>query len=669
MKKVLSIALAVLVLVIMVHTAYSQETQETEVKQVAQESGAEEASPSEAYTFPTIKPEASLFLGGRLVGFSGSPRADQYEYLQHDFVPFGGELRLFEYPHRLHLDVDIQDQKDYFGDLSYSYKDLILFRGVDRTVWHNLVNIPLIDLNPATPSPGVDVRDSGVEYGTKTSINNAFLRFKMPDFPLHIYLDGSYIDKSGSMQQRFLGGSGYFNNVVRVSEQRDVDWVTKGLLMGINSHLGPVEADFSHGERRFDSSGTQVFQDFYTDAGVRPAGVFEHNLIPDFKSSSNTLKLHTSYTGGIVASATLSKIDTENNSSGTKADYFIGSGDFTWMPMPKLAFYVKYRYKDTDIDNPSSVTISDLSNPFQTFTYPVKAAISSTTNTISGTARYLPIKGVTLKAEYAFQNINRENANLWGLPDSTQSNTVTISADTRILKGLNFKAQYTYLQINNPAYNTDPNHSNSGRFSLSWVPIPQVNTYVSYTFAREKRDNVSFVEDDGTITTTSNNRDVKKDMFMGSATFLILKDLSLTGSYAYMHNNTQQDIEYHDLAGVPQTDPSVPNKETAQTFAIDANYMPKDNITLHAGVSYTLSKGQFYPGSANLLQPVSVASFSALEEKETAFTLSGEYRFKNGFGLELRYKYSHLDDVQNNPYDDVQNGNANIFIVLLTKRW
>ena len=109
MKKILSIALAVLVSMILVHMAYSQET---EVKQVVQESGMEMTAAPEAYTFPTIKPEASLFLGARLAGSSGSPRADQYEYL-HDFVPFGGELRLFEYPHRLHLDVDIQDQKDY----------------------------------------------------------------------------------------------------------------------------------------------------------------------------------------------------------------------------------------------------------------------------------------------------------------------------------------------------------------------------------------------------------------------------------------------------------------------------------------------------------------------------------------------------------------------------
>ncbi|HXX54230.1 MAG TPA: hypothetical protein VEI28_06650, partial [Thermodesulfovibrionales bacterium] len=134
-------------------------------------------------------------------------------------------------------------------------------------------------------------------------------------------------------------------------------------------------------------------------------------------------------------------------------------------------------------------------------------------------------------------------------------------------------------------------------------------------------------------------------------------------------NNTQQDIGYDNLAGVAQIDSSVPDKETAQTFAVDLNYMPKDNITLHAGVSYTLSSGQFYPSSADLLQPVSIASFSALKERQTIYTLSGEYRFKNGFGLELRYKYSDLKDLQNNPYDDVQNGNAYVFLVLLTKKW
>ncbi len=58
-----------------------------------------------------------------------------------------------------------------------------------------------------------------------------------------------------------------------------------------------------------------------------------HNLIPELKSSTNTLKLHTSYTGGLVASATLSQTDKENRDSGAKADYLFAAGDVTWMPM------------------------------------------------------------------------------------------------------------------------------------------------------------------------------------------------------------------------------------------------------------------------------------------------------------------------------------------------
>ncbi len=664
MKKILFMAIATLVSVIMVYKAYSEET---EAMGTTQEPITEEAAPSEVYAFPIIKPEISLFGGYGFSGFSGSPRADQFEYL-HDSVSLGGELRVFSYPHRLHLDIDVKNEKDYFGDISYSYKDIILFRGINRTLWHNLVNIPLVDLDPSTPSPGVDVRDNGIEYGTKVGISTGFMRFKTPDFPLHVYLEGSYIDKSGSMQQRFLGGSGSFDNIVRVSEQRDIDRVTKSILIGANSHLGPIEADFSHGEKRFDASGDKVLHDFFTASSPRPAGQFAHNVTPDISSSSNTLKLHTSYTGSLVASATLTNIDNENKDSGTKADYFIGSADVTWVPTPKLTFFVKYRHRDADIDNPGTVSITDISNPSQTFTFPVRAALSSMTDTVSGAVRYRPFSGVVLKAEYVFKNIERENAQAWNLPDSTRKNSITISADSRILKGLNFKARYTHMETDSPAYNTDPDRSDAARFSLSWVPIPQINTYVSYSFAREKRDNVQFTEPDDTIT-TAGSRDVKKDMVMGGITFLILKDLSVTGSYAYLHHRILQDIEFQDPTGGAQIDPAVPDKEKAQTFAVDVNYIPRNNLTLHAGISYTTSNGQFYPGSLDLLQPISVASFSELKERETVYSLSGEYRFKNGFGLELRYKYSDLKDVLNNPFDDVQNGNAHTVMVLLSKRW
>ena len=58
--------------------------------------------------------------------------------------------------------------------MGYSYKDLVLFRGINRTLFHNLDNISLIDLNPATASPGVAVRDRGEKYGVEGGLNNLF---------------------------------------------------------------------------------------------------------------------------------------------------------------------------------------------------------------------------------------------------------------------------------------------------------------------------------------------------------------------------------------------------------------------------------------------------------------------------------------------------------------
>jgi hypothetical protein len=75
----------------------------------------------------------------------------------------------------------------------------------------------------------------------------------------------------------------------------------------VNSHLGYVEAEVSHTEKRFDVGGDNVLKYNYAAAPGREAGVYLHNFVPELKSSTNTLKLHTNYTGQIVAAATLQR--------------------------------------------------------------------------------------------------------------------------------------------------------------------------------------------------------------------------------------------------------------------------------------------------------------------------------------------------------------------------
>lgn len=605
----------------------------------------------------------SLTLSGgyRFVDLSGSAQAIEYEYL-HNSIVLEGEMLRIMLPHRMHLDFIVNNGKDYAVDLSYAYKDIVSFRGVNTTLYHNLDNITLIDLDPSTASPRVDVRDAGEEYGIKTGLSSFVFRLKVPDFPLHGYVVGDFISKDGEQQQRFMGK---VSRQVRASRSRDINWNTEDIVIGVNSHLGPVEVDISHGEKRFSSVGDDIFYDSYDAVGTtRKAGVYPHNLIPDQKGSTNTIRLHTSYTGRLVASATLSNIKRENSDSEAKADYMTGFGEVTWMPAEKLTFFFNYRYKDRDVDNPKSVTITDLSDPSNKYTYSVKPSISSVSNTLSGTVRYRALKDLTLKAKFSYDDIRRKDAAEWELPDRTTTRTASASADLKLRKNLNLKAGYTHKSVNSPATNVEPDSSDEGEVSVSWMPVQKINTFLSYNIKDGERDELHYPD-----TEPAGRRHVNQNRILGSVTILPLKDLSLTASYFYLNDKTQQDIIYDDTAGVSHMDPYVPYKNTSHNYALDAVYIPVEKVNLNAGISHTRSEGAFHVEDINLTQPVSIDSFSELKTEETVYSVSGEYEYRKNSSLGLEYRYSDLDDIIDNPYDDVKDGSAHIVLLTFLKKW
>ena len=158
----------------------------------AEEAGMEAG---QVYAFPELEPEFDISLGYRINDYSDSRRAEEFEYLDEDSVTVGADIRIFSMPNRLHLDLDIKNKYDFFGDLSYAYKDIILFRGIHRNVYHNLSNINLDPLLiPANP---VDRRDIGEDYDVRVGISDVWLRLKAPDYPLHFFGNVRYIRKEG----------------------------------------------------------------------------------------------------------------------------------------------------------------------------------------------------------------------------------------------------------------------------------------------------------------------------------------------------------------------------------------------------------------------------------------------------------------------------------------
>lgn len=616
---------------------------------------------ADIYHFPEIKPEADGLLGYRLVSLGGSEKAGEFEYL-HSSPVIGVEMRAFPFPHRLHLEADVLNKKDYFIDMGYSYKDLILFRGINRTLFHNLDNLTLIDPQPTvanTDSREVFVRDAGEKYGVFADLKNVFLRLKTPDFPFHVYFDGKVYNRDSSSQHTLYSSpTATATWRGRISEKRETDLNLRDYTIGMNSHLGPVEADLSHGEKRLDVTGDKIVSNYYNKK------LLPYGLLPDLKSSTNTLKLHTSYTGRLVASASVSSTDKENRDSGAKADYFAGSADITYVPFTTFTLVARYKHKEADLDNPLSLPAGYLGYSGFTTTTGIKPSLSSQTDTVSGFARFRPFKGLGLNAEYTYERAKRKNSDEWNISEKTIQRNMVLSANIRPFKKLTFKTRYVHLDVSNPSYNTQPDTSDSGSISMSWNPFTWANTLLSYSIAKDKRDNLNFAG-----YAEAKNRTAKRDKLLGNITFMLSDKLSVTPSYAYSHNKIKQDLLIDNTANIGQLDKDVPYKDTANSYSLNVNYAPKKNLNINADASETRGRGGFYPGKAGALQSNTIASFSVLKVKETAYSIGSDYRFRGDWAVGLKYKYNNFKDMINNPYDDAKNGIARIILLTISKKW
>ncbi|MCK5504807.1 MAG: MtrB/PioB family outer membrane beta-barrel protein, partial [Thermodesulfovibrionia bacterium] len=482
------------------------------------------------YEFPEIEPSAHFHLGYRFVDLDGSSQVFEYEYLENS-VAAGGELRLFNFPHRFFLDVDFVNKEDYFGEIRYAYSDLVTFRWLNNSYFHNLENIRLQSFDPLTSSPDADgTQDAGRDYGIGVGQNKINLVVKAPNFPLHTYFSGFYMAKDGDAQQRNLGGSGWFNNMLLYSQGRSVDNVTSIYKIGANSHLGLVEVDFAHIEKRFSVDSDPAMVETYTASGFRPAGDYAHSLTPELEGSGNILKIHSSYTGKWVGSATLLQNERENNYSGAESEMIVGTGSVRWSPLTSLTLALNYRHRDLDNESPATVTVTNLDPPpVCSDTYAVRQPISSNSDTLSLSGRYKPVKGLTFRGKYVFQKIDRTNGGAWNLTDSTTKNTITLVADSRLHSKVLFNIKYAYQNISDPAYNTDPEHSHTGRIDLTWLPHPKFNMIFSYDLNRQERDTLNFISTD-----EARYREADTDNLLVMGTYQVSKKFTFNASYSYL---------------------------------------------------------------------------------------------------------------------------------------
>jgi hypothetical protein len=621
-----------------------------------------EAQPAES---PGVVMNTKLGMGYRFVTQEGNPaHAGEYEYLKSSGV---GSLD-FEWdtlPHRFRLESYYLNSKDYFGELDYAYKDLVLFNMYTRSMYHNLDHYRFGPDDPTTPSPSLTDLNPNDFYGIQDKMERAFIRFKTPDFPFHLFADVQTLYREGQAQQRFLRG--YTGGLNKVSQSRNVNWDADDVRLGMNSHLGPVEAEYSHEEINFKVNSAKVLYDTYSV----PNMTIPHNEVPNLTSSQDTVKLHTMYSGRFVASAAYSNGDKKNQDSGAKADFRNAAADITYIPVTSVTLFVKYRHYDLNTSNLDTILMPGLGA-----TYAVRDSLSSTRDQLSGIIRYRANARLTVKGEYLFETTTRDPSqgstlsplqispvpegsgpNYWDVAYRTTKSTEKIGVSYRIMNKLSLRADYSATQVTDPAYANDPDRVNSGTATLTWTPVQRIIALVSYGGVRERRSDMSAQLGGGSMTSD-------RDQALGSLTFLAGNRTSVTASYLYFRNKKSQTLTFTNGTGAFILEDAVPYGDKAQIFSLSASQAIGEGVMLTADASKCYTEGNFrLNGTVPNTEGIDV--LSDMKVVEDIFGASVAVQHSKYLSSELRFQQRHYDD----QIDNTQDGKVSTIMATVSMKW
>jgi hypothetical protein len=612
-----------------------------------------------------VPPEYRIGVGWYGITNTGNTMASEYDYLKDSAT---GVLD-FEWdplPHRFVLESYYLNNKDYFGEVDYAWKDIVLMNGYMRGLYHNLDHYVLGPDDPTTPMPSFTDLNPLDQYGVENALRRGFLRLKTPDFPLHLYADVRTIDREGLVQQRFL-----IPPLNEVSQSRDIDWNTSEYTVGINSHLGPVEADYSHREKKFDPIGGNVL---YYDSLGTPV---PHNLVPELKSSSDTVKLHTTYSGKIVLSGSYTSGDRKNEDSYAKVDFRNSAGDLMFMPVTPVILTVRYRHFDNNVTNPDTVpNVTGLGTTMVN----VRDSISSNRDVISTMLRWRTTDRLTIKGEYTSDTTDRNPGILgstmvistvppvtgqayWDVPQSTTKNTAKLGFSYRILNRMTLRADYSLLKEDNPAYDTDPDRATNARAALTWNVSSRFTTMVSFGAIHEERDLL-------TAPLAGGSRDARRDQALASATMLVGRYSSVTLSYGYFRNSVNQTVTLTDGNPLPPsplvTEPGVPYEDVSHLGSIAITIAPREGINLVGTASRSYSRGSWnLYGSGDVTNTGGITGLSDMKVVDTIYAVGLEMQHTRYVGSDLRYEYRRYDD----KLDSAQDGTMKQILASLSVKW
>ncbi|MBI1920175.1 MAG: hypothetical protein HYS23_03735 [Geobacter sp.] len=578
-------------------------------------------------------------------------RAAEYTYLHSGvagsalFSSIGPELKV-------NLDGFYLNENDYLGDLLFDYRGRYRMQLRTEALFHNLDHETLF--TPFFYAPWFtnyvpQDTSSGERYSLRTEQDLVKLRLMPWEYPLHLNFGFWRMTRDGTRQliYDFIDTVAGTDTIRSIS--REVKRETLEGTAGLDVHLGYVDLCYSFNIRDFANRANN------------PRDNQEHNVDPDSRLLSHTIKLHTSMTGGLVGafSYTHSTRESINElkdvSLNTRPENRLQNiaGEIVYTPRTWFSMAARFRHQEIDSDNVTVVSSQ----------YPAiiaKPQVDSQKEIARVTLSLRPHRLLTLKGEYRGEFVHRDNTGYWpDLPEHTDIHRGSLTLLGRLKNGFRSKVRYEYATVSNPAYGNFYTDRHDGQLLLTYTSKNRWGVAANYRITQERNDEFS-------PATVSSRPALTRDREVNNASVTAwispIDKITLTGTYGFLRSQADQEVLFTSGATSRTTTDFT---SQAQLYSVGLSYRCTDRFDLALLFQQVHSFARFAPESNPSLDIANIREQSQSRTIETSASARAGYFLTRDFNCSLEYGYKRYNEKNSQFFD----GTVQTVTVMLTRKW
>ncbi|MDF1536487.1 MAG: hypothetical protein P1S46_08315 [bacterium] len=522
---------------------------------------------------------------------------------------------------------------DYYGT---SASAVIRSERFVRNLEH--LNLPGPYDTSTSPLYWSDDTDPADEYSLDLSQQFASIKYKWHAYPANASLSVRRFQVEGEKQQ-FILNENCATQCHHVSETRKIRTTTDQISLGGSGHAGFVDVSYQYRGTQFkDDQPDPVFN---YDSVFGFTGTQAHNIYPETKVAEHTVNVSTNHTGRFAGFLGVILGERENTESSLTEQYQNAIGRFLWRPNTRFSLLLDSRQTYRQDDSP------DAALQAQRLADGAPLRYGTVRNCNRATVNYYPADGVDLQGVLTMTAIEREDNELWGLPDETTSSEVRMTARLKPSSAVKVRATWSGITTEDPSYRTTPTDSQKLMVSGQWIPAAGVCLTADVKGFSDENSDSGLVNE--------------RQILGAGVSYTSELPVSLVFRVYQFTNDITTDVTLAD--SVPAiSDDDVPYTAEGTQYMLQAVWRAGKKLQVAGQYTYLMAEGDYDVSTAGFTD---VSDYSGLDAVQQESAVDLLYTMDGGWGISARLANLSYEDKESGLEDE----KVNQVSASVTKRW